>query len=124
MHRKVFNLFRNFFIRFRYPLSLPEDVAKDLGLNLSNFLTFKEFMSRLTNPHYKPTKLTKYMSREIADKIFKSALRKERFKQNSLYSYHFNGGWLEFTLHFDEQARLRRLYMQHKDLKQKHEISI
>jgi hypothetical protein len=118
------NFVKQFFIRFRYPCSLPEDVAQDLGLNISNLLTFTEFMDRLTQPKLCPKKLTKFMPREQAEQIFRTALRKECFKQNSLFSYHFNGGWMEFMLQFDEQSRLRRLYIQHKDLKQKHEISI
>lgn len=111
-------------IRFRYPVSLPEDVATDLGLNLSNYLTFPEFIDCLIHSQQRPTKLIKFMPREQAERIFTMALRKERFKQNSLFSYHFNGGWMEFILQFDEQSRLRRLYICHKDLKQKYEIPI
>lgn len=111
-------------IRFRYPVSMPEEVASDLGLTISNSLTFKEFINCLTNPCLRPAKLSRFMPREEAEGIFQTALRKERFKQNSLFSYYFNGGWMEFMLLFDEQSRLRRLYIQHKDLKQKVEISI
>ncbi len=110
--------------RFRYPVSLPEEVAADLGLNISNALTFEEFITSLTNPSHRPTKLMRFMPRAQADGMFQTALRKELFKQNSLFSYHFNGGWMEFMLQFDEQSRLRRLYIQHKDLKQKYEIPI
>lgn len=121
---KVFKPLLNLFIRFRYPVSMPEDVAADLGLNISNSLTFSEFMSCLTDPRHRPTKLTRFMPREQAEDIFRCALRKERFPQNSLFSYHFKGGWMEFVLQFDEQSRLRRLYIRHKALKQKHEIPI
>ncbi|MCE2982588.1 MAG: hypothetical protein LW832_03375 [Parachlamydia sp.] len=110
--------------RYRYPLSLPEEVAADLGLAISNRMNFTQFLHCLTDPARRPTKLAKFMPREQAENIFKAALRKERFAQDSLYSYHFNGGWMEFILQFDEQSRLRRLYIQHKDIKQKHEISI
>lgn len=112
------------FVRFRYPVSLPEDVAIDLGLNLSNRLTFDEFISRLTDPLYTPTKLTRFMLREQAEIVFSRALRKERFARDSLFSYHFNGGWMEFILQFDLESRLRRIYICHKDLKQKYEIPI
>lgn len=122
--KTFFKSFLNLFVRFRYPVSMPEDVASDLGLNISNFLSFEEFMLQLTDPLHRPSKLTRFMSRDQAEEIFQSALRKERFKQNSLFSYHFNGNWMEFVLHFDEQSRLRRLYILHKDLKQKHEIPI
>ncbi len=64
------------------------------------------------------------MPREQAEDMFRLAIRKEKFQQNSLFSYHFKGGWVEFVLQFDEQARLRRLYTRHKDLKQKCEIPI
>ena len=56
------------------------------------------------------------MPREEAEAAFQSAQRKERFGRNSLFSYYFQEGWLEFKLYFDEKARLRRIYLQHKDL--------
>lgn len=121
---KVFRPLLHLFIRFRYPVSMPEDVASDLGLQLTNSLSFKEFICCLTDPRYRPTKLARFMPREQAEAIFRLAKRKERFKQNSLFSYHFKGGWMEFILQFDEQSRLRRLYICHKDLKQKYEIPI
>lgn len=116
--------FTRLLTRLRYPISLPEEVAADLGLTISNTLTFEEFITCLTNPSHPPTKLMRFMPRDEADRLFQTALRKELFKQNSLFSYHFNGGWMEFILQFDEQSRLRRLYIQHKDLKQKYEIPI
>lgn len=121
---KVLKPLLSLFVRFRYPVSLPEDVAADLGINMTNSLSFREFIHRLTDPVHRPTKLTRFMPREEAEDIFRSALRKERFQQNSLFSYHFKGGWMEFILQFDEQARLRRLYIRHKYLKHKHEIRI
>lgn len=121
---KVFKPFAHFFIRFRYPVSMPEDVAEDLGFNLSNSLTFSEFIDYLTNPCHRPKKLARFMPRQQAEDIFRLALRKEKFQQNSLFSYYFKGGWMEFVLQFDDQSRLRRLYIRHKDLKEKHEISI
>lgn len=121
---KLLKPFLHLMVRFRYPVSMPEDVAMDLGFEISNSLTFPEFMNFLTDPRHRPTKLTRFMPREQAEEIFRSALRKERFQQNSLFSYYFKGKWMEFILHFDEQSRLRRLYICHKDLKQKHEIPI
>ena len=41
---KIFRPFIHLFIRFRYPVSMPEDVAADLGLDISNSLSFKEFI--------------------------------------------------------------------------------
>lgn len=121
---KPFTVFRRLLLRFRYPVSMPEDVAKDLGLEISNFLTFNEFIRHLTNPLQTPKKLSRFMPREQAEGIFHAALKKEKFNHNSLFSYHFNGSWMEFMLSFDEQSRLRRIYVRHKDLKKKYEMPI
>ena len=121
---KVLQPLLHLFTRFRYPVSLPEDVGSDLGLEMTNSLNFQEFIHRLTDPCHRPTKLARFMPREQAEDIFRLARRKEKFKQNSLFSYYFKGGWMEFILQFDEQSRLRRLYICHKTLKQKHEIPI
>ena len=113
-----------FFLRFRYPVSLPEDVAGDLGFNFSNELSFREFVNYLTDPNHRPTKLIRFMPREQAEQIFRTALRREHFTHHSLFSYYFNGGWMEFVLDFDTQSRLRRLYLRHKDIKYRHEMII
>jgi len=105
-----------FFLRIRYPVSLPEDIAADLGINASNLLTFEQFVRQLSHQSCCPKRLTRFMPREEAEAAFQSAQRKERFGRNSLFSYYFQEGWLEFKLYFDEKARLRRIYLQHKDL--------
>lgn len=121
---KLFQPFSTLLIRLRYPFSTPEQIAADIGLNLSNRLSFEEFISCLTNPCEKPSKILKFMPRDCAENLFQTAWRKEKFRHDSLFSYYFKGGWIEFVLQFDEQSRLRRLYIQHKDLKQKYEIPI
>lgn len=98
--------------RFRYPVSLPEDVAHDLGMHLPNTLNFQEFLYLLSSPYQRPAKLRKYMSRTLAESTFESALKKESFRSCSLFSYYFNKGWLVFALYFDEDGRLRRIYLQ------------
>ena len=98
--------------RFRYPVSLPEDVARDLGMHLPNTLSFQEFLKLLGAPHQRPAKLRKYMTRTMAESTFELALKKETFKSCSLFSYYFNKGWLVFALYFDESSRLRRVYLQ------------
>ena len=113
---KAFDWLFYVFHRFRYPLSLPEEIATDLGVKASNFLTFEEFVSCLTNPSCRPSRLERFMARDIAEAVFESAQRKEKFGRSSLFSYYFHEGWLEFNLHFDEQARLRRVYLQHKHI--------
>lgn len=64
------------------------------------------------------------MPRNEAEAAFKNASRTERFKQNTLCSYYFNEGWMEFILQFDNQARLRRIYLQHKDIDQDSGVEI
>lgn len=98
--------------RFRYPVSLPEDVAHDLGMQLPNTLNFQQFLKLLTSPHQRPSKLRKYMTREVAEATFGSALKKDVFRSCSLYSYYFNKSWLVFSLYFDEKSRLRRVSLQ------------
>ena len=98
--------------RFRYPVSLPEDVAHDLGMHLPNTLPYQEFLHLLSSPHHRPTKLRKFMSRKRAEGTFESALKKENFKSCSLFSYYFNKSWLVITLYYDEEERLRRAYLQ------------
>lgn len=110
--------------RFRYPVSMPEDVARDLGLNISNYVTFSEFINSVIDPLSPPKNLARYMSRDIAEGMFCLARKKEKFKTCSLFSYHFKDGWMEFILQFDNQSQLRRLYICHKHLKEKREISI
>ncbi len=120
----VLNLFYKLFLRFRYPVSLPEDVAEALGVQCSNFITFEDFVTKLTCPSCRPTRLKKFMPREEAEAAFQTALRKEKFLHNSLFSYYFNEGWMEFVLQFDEHSRLRRIYIQHKKITQEEGIEI
>lgn len=121
---KAFDLVYRFLLRFRYPVSLPEEVAEALGIEVSNFVSFEEFVATLTCPSCRPTRLTKYMSRDLAEQAFQTALCKERFQSNSLYSYYFNEGWLVFKLQFDEHHRLSRIYLQHKQIKHDRGIEI
>lgn len=104
------------FCRFRYPVSLPEDVAGALGITLPNHLSFEKLMEELSCAN--PTKLRRFMGREMAERHFKGAVRKEIFGCFSIFSFYFRQGWMEFVLHFDERSRLRRVYLQHKEIKQ------
>ena len=121
---KAYHNLCRFLIRLRYPFSIPADIANALGIHTSHFMTFKNLISRLTHPACRPGTLSKYMPRVEAESAFGTALRKERFPCDSLFSYKINGSWLKFVLHFDDQARLRRLYLSHKDFKEKYEIPI
>jgi hypothetical protein len=101
-------------IRFRYPVSLPQDIAFALGIDMNNSLRFEALLDQLLCHSTRPTRLAKFMPREEAEYAFQCALRKDRFAQNSLFSFYFNEGWLEFELQFDDQSRLRRVYLHHK----------
>ena len=111
----VMQLLENFsrlLSRFRYPVSLPEDVAGDLGLVLPNTLPFKEFVRILASPSSSPANLRKWMPRFKAEAFFQSAVRREIFKSNSLFSYKFTQGWVVIALYFNEDALLTRLFLQ------------
>jgi len=101
-----------FMSRFRHPVSLPEDVANDIGISVSNNLNFNEFLNYLSSLHCRPTKLRKYMPREEAEALFHSALKKENFAYNTFFSYYFDKGWLVLALYYDREGRLRRLNVQ------------
>lgn len=121
------NLFKpvsNLLLRLRYPCSTPEDVARDLGVELSNSLSFEDLTEKLTCPDCLPSKLYRFMPREQAEKMFTCALRKEHFSLNSIFSYYFQGSWLEFVLYFDGESRLRRLYIRHRTLNKNCEMSL
>ncbi len=111
---KAFYHVYRFIHRLRYPVSLPEEIATDLGVSLENYPTFEQFVTFLTSTSCCPTRLCKYMPRKEAEAAFQCALRKEHFTGDSLFSYYFNEGWMEFVLQFDSESRLRRMYVQHK----------
>ncbi len=121
---KSINFLNRIFIRWRYPVSLPEDIAGALGVPLSNRMSFEEFVGLLTSPTCCPSRLIKYMPRHQAEDAFRNALRKEKFNHLTLFSYYFNEGWMEFVLQFDDQSRLRRIYIQHKNITQDSGIEI
>lgn len=121
---KALDVLSRLLLRFRYPISMPEDVGVALGIQISNYVTFKEFVSFLGCPNCRPTKLTKFMSREDAEKAFLKAPLKEKFQNNTLFSYCFSEGWVEFILQFDDNSRLRRIYLQHRDIKQDRGLEI
>lgn len=110
--------------RYRHPVSLPEDVASDLGIQLSNFMTDDELVHEIILPHCRPTRVKRYMSRQKAEAAFHSACRTERFSHHTLFSYYFRGGWLELLLKFDENEKLRRLYINHRTISQPEGVEI
>lgn len=102
------------YLRFRYPISLPEEVGEALGISCYKLTSITELIDHIASPHCFPTKIYKFMSRDDAEELFSAALKKERFHASSLFSYYFHEGWMEFVLIFGEDNTLRRVYMQHK----------
>lgn len=98
--------------RFRYPVSMPEDIAKDLGIRIPATVSFKIFLGLLSAASSRSTKLRRLMPRRQAEAAFQNALKKEMFSSCSLFSYYFNQGWVVIALYFDDGARLRRAYFQ------------
>lgn len=107
---------RNLFVRLRYPVSLPQDVGSALGVPVSNSVRFQSFLQFLTSGQCIPTKLVRFMEREKVERAFEKARRKESFHHHTLYSFYFNQGWLEFDVEFDKNAKLRRIYVHHKEI--------
>lgn len=99
--------------RFRHPNSLPEDIANDLGITLSNHYSCEKLLELLASPQCKPTKLYWMMSRHEAEASFRFFLKKEQFKSSTLFSYYFNKGWVIFSLYYDHLQRLRRVHLQY-----------
>lgn len=113
LYKRLVRLFQ----RIKNPISLPEDIGKDLGIQiLYNELSFKDCIHNLTGGECCSKYLCKFMRRDEVEPLFKSAVRKEKFNDTSLFSYYIYDGWLAFKLVFDSEDRLRRVYLQHKDL--------
>lgn len=102
-------------LRFRYPVSLPEDIAEALGIPLTNCLSFNEFILQLCTA-CSPTRLCRFMPRHEAEKAFLKAVRTERYAEKTVLSYYFSEGWMEIILQFDRESRLRRVYLHHRKL--------
>lgn len=120
---KAMDLLSDFLVRFRYPISLPEDISKALGVPLSNRLPFNEFVNRLAAPALKPTTLSKFMLREKAEEAFCNAPCQERFNESTLITYYFKDGPMQFILKFKDE-KLRRVCLLHKDIPQDEGIEI
>ncbi len=102
--------------RLRHPHTLPEEVAQILGLNVSNYLSYEQFTQLLCKQGHCPKTLMRFMPREQAERIFSSASYKEHFCNESHFSYSFKQGVIDFTLTYDAENRLRRLYLNHRGM--------
>lgn len=112
------NPFAKFWQRVRYPAALPQEIADDLGVALPERFSFDDFLTTLARPISPPSRLRRFMPRSLAEAPFNKAQLKERFKENTLFSYYFNEGWIIFILSFDSQGRLRGIQIRHERLKQ------
>lgn len=121
---KFLDCLAGFYSKLQSPLSSTEEIVKDLGFELPSNLMCKNFIDIMAHSGLKSTKLVKFMLRNDAEKIFASAIRKERFSKHSLYSYYLDKGWVGFYLLFDQDSKLRRIYFQHKDFKKQSGIEI
>jgi hypothetical protein len=110
-------IFARIMQRLRFPVTLPQDITQALGIKLPDPLSFDEFFKNLITTDSIPSKLSKWMPRSQAEAPFYRAQRKERFHENTIFSYYFNEGWLIFILRFDDQGRLRGLQMRHERIK-------
>lgn len=121
-----FSSFTRLISRFKHSLSLPEEIASDLGIFLSNRLDYVELRELFLQREITPTKLHRFMERSLAEGNFRHAKKFEKFCRESHFSYCFNGNWVDFTLHFDQQDRLRRLYIHccGMAIDEQHEISL
>lgn len=111
-YRETEKSFSRLLIRFRYPGTLPEELARDLGIKLPHRGLLKELVIALMSSLPKSRRLSLHMSRDRAEASFKFAVKKEKFHSTTLFSYYFSEGWLVFTLYFDQEGRLGRLQLQ------------
>lgn len=121
---RLWNQTKRLLLRFRFPISLPEEVAEALGIYLPSSVNSQDLIARLTNKGCQPTRLIRFMPRYKAEEAFHRAWRCDRFSHITLFTYYFLEGLVEFCLHFDAEGRLRRLYVQHRSLKEELGIEI
>ncbi len=117
-------LFKDSFVRFRYPFSLPEEIGVALGLDISNQTDFHTFLSFLCSSSCCPRNLQKYMKRDDVEPLFSQAFRSDRFREKSIHCYYFKQGWVEFQLHYDNDDRLRRIRLQSQTLESDEGVEI
>ncbi|CRX38044.1 hypothetical protein [Estrella lausannensis] len=100
--------------RIWHPVALPEEIAGCFGLKVSNFLSVEDLIGVLCKSQCYTTCLSRYMPREIAESVFRHATSVESFGEKTIISYYFRDGWVEYVLLFDQEDRLRRIYLYHR----------
>ena len=111
--RRLFMSLQSGVDRFRYPFSMPEDIGRDLGVDVTNRFNFDTFLEFLCSPTCLPRNLKRYMPRQDVEEMFSHAFRTERFPDKTRFSYYFNKrGWVMIELRFNNLGQLRRLFLQ------------
>lgn len=109
-------LIKKIYSSVKNPFSLPSAVGQALGLDTLEFQSFEEFIKKVTSAQATANRVRKFTPRERVDLIFQAAEKKEIFHAQSLFYFYFGGAWLGISLHFDESACLRRLYLIHESI--------
>lgn len=124
MNKNAFHRLSSLIARIWYPVALPEHVAEALGIKVSNFLSFKELIKILSQSPCSPKRLSRFMPRDAAELVFHHATCKEVFRHKTLVSYYLPEGWIEFVLCYDNEERLRRVYLNHKEIENESGVEI
>jgi hypothetical protein len=117
VHMKIFKFVLKFFVDNQVDHLLPDELLKTLGLDLEGKSSIEDFVEKLNHSKSLHVKLKKFMTRREVENTFLSAEKKEHFSRHSLYSYYFSKGWLGFFVSFDQDLKLRRVYLQYKSLR-------
>lgn len=107
---------QRFFLRFKYPIILPEEVARTLEINAPINLTVDELIVCLTSGSQSSPLLVSHAKRETLEKCFSNAQQLEKFGRKTLISYYFSEGWLELSLEFDAHDTLSRAFVIHQKI--------
>lgn len=110
--------------RIRYSGTPHTEIALALGIVPPQTLCVRKFVKQVARRCELSQTLYRFMGKKEAEKQFDNALIKEHFKNFSLFSYKFPGGWLQFALKYDTEHKLRRLYIHHKFLPQQEGIEV
>jgi hypothetical protein len=121
--KNILNLFSYAKTRYYYPYTLPSQIGVALGIELADSISYPEFLLVLSQLPT-PPKLARYMCRATAEKAFRHATRCERYDNTTRYFFRFAEGWVEFELLFDENNKLRRLFLHHRSIQNQDRIEI
>jgi hypothetical protein len=121
---KFFKFALKFFIGNDVNHLLPDELLKTLGLDLKGNSSIEDLLEKLNHSKSLHIKLKKFMTKREVENAFISAEKKEHFSRHSLYSYYFSKGWVGFFVSFDQDLKLRRVYLQYKSLRYQDTIEL